>query len=489
MPAAPTDPADLGVLDAAELLRVGDLSATELVTACLRRITERDGVHSRDGDPHSANAWVRVYAEDALAAAARADKRLTARVRRQLGSPPPLLGIPVGLKDLYAVAGKPLTAGSRLLHEVADRDAEAWRRLQAAGMVVLGHTHTHEFAAGVTTDQVGNPWSLELTAGGSSGGSAAALAARMVPAATGTDTSGSLRIPAALCGVSSIKPTRGLVPLAGVIPLAVSQDHAGPMARSVADCAALLAAMAGPDPGNATSAFAAFDASPERHAHLGRRPLAGVRLGISPRIDSLDGDLDDDVAEAFDAAVAICRELGASVAAVGEAPTGEAHAEHVAVLCAEMLVFHRRFDAHRDGYLPATRRLLEHGEREALSAPDYLRLQEARRQTTAAWEASLARERIDALLEPTVPITAPLRGQATPARHDHGPDSVDVTQLLSLTYFWDWTGFPVVALPAGLGRRSGLPVGLSLVGPPGADRGLLAVGAALQQVLGIPEPG
>jgi aspartyl-tRNA(Asn)/glutamyl-tRNA(Gln) amidotransferase subunit A len=350
-------------------------------------------------------------------------------------------------------------------------------------MIALGHTHTHEFAAGVTTDQVGNPWSLELTAGGSSGGSAAALAARMVPAATGTDTSGSLRIPAALCGISTIKPTRGLVPLTGVVPLAPSQDHAGPMARSVADCAALLAAMAGPDPGDATTGYAAFDVSPGGAALTGRRPLAGVRLGVSPRIDSpgddRDHDLDDDVAGAFAAVLAVCRELGATVVTPEPAPTGEAHADHVAVLCAEMLVFHRRFDAHRDDYQPTTRQLLEHGESEALSAPDYLRLQRSRAHTTAAWSSWLERERIDALLEPTVPITAPLR---------HAESAAAVTKLLSLTYFWDWTGFPVVALPAGLGRRSRLPTSVSIVGAPGSDRRLLAIGVALQRVMGIDEP-
>ena len=132
----------------------------------------------------------------AAAAAAGADERLAA------GDAPPLCGIPIGLKDLYAVAGKPLTASSRALDEVPERDCDVWARLSAEGMVLLGHLHTHEFAAGGTTDQVGNPWALESSAGGSSAGSSAALAARMVPAATGTDTAGSLRIPSAMCGTS-----------------------------------------------------------------------------------------------------------------------------------------------------------------------------------------------------------------------------------------------------------------------------------------------
>src|SRR5215208_5891201 len=207
-----TPPADLGVTEAVALLRVGSLSSLELVEACLRRIEERDGTHSHDGDPASINAWVRVYAEDALEAARRAD-RVSPDER------PALHGVPVGLKDVYAVAGKPLTASSRAFEDAPERDSDVWASLKAAGMVLLGHLHTHEFTVGGTTDQVGNPWALDRTAGGSSGGSAAALAAHMTPAATGTDTAGSLRIPSALSGTSTINPTRGALPLRGVFPL------------------------------------------------------------------------------------------------------------------------------------------------------------------------------------------------------------------------------------------------------------------------------
>jgi aspartyl-tRNA(Asn)/glutamyl-tRNA(Gln) amidotransferase subunit A len=132
-----TDPADLGVVEAGTLLRARDLSARELAAACLARIRERDGTHSHEGDPGSINAWVRVYEEDALAAAKRADERLAG------GDAPPLCGVPIGLKDLYAVAGKPLTASSSLLDETPERSCDAWSRLAAAGMVLLGHLHTH----------------------------------------------------------------------------------------------------------------------------------------------------------------------------------------------------------------------------------------------------------------------------------------------------------------------------------------------------------
>ena len=178
------NPADLGVIDAAAALARRELSSRELTEACLDRIAERDGTHSHDGDPTSINAWVRVYEDDARVAAAAADERLAR------GDAPLLCGVPVGLKDLYAVAGKPLTASSTVLADVPERDCDVWARLRAEGMVLLGHLHTHEFACGGTTDQVGNPWALERSAGGSSGGSSAALASKQVAAATGTDTAG-----------------------------------------------------------------------------------------------------------------------------------------------------------------------------------------------------------------------------------------------------------------------------------------------------------
>ncbi|HVW16673.1 MAG TPA: amidase, partial [Solirubrobacteraceae bacterium] len=228
----PTDPSLLGVLDAAAALRARELSASELLAACQQAIERRNGGEPTfDGAPDAVNAWVRLYPELAAERARAADER-----RAREGERAPLLcGVPLALKDLYGIAGLPLTASSRVLEgNVATRDATAWTRLAAVGMVPVGHTHTHEFAAGGTTDQVGNPHALDRSAGGSSGGSAAALAAGMVPAALGTDTAASLRVPAAFCGVSSIKATHGLVPIDGVLPLSQSFDHAGPMARSVA---------------------------------------------------------------------------------------------------------------------------------------------------------------------------------------------------------------------------------------------------------------
>jgi aspartyl-tRNA(Asn)/glutamyl-tRNA(Gln) amidotransferase subunit A len=446
----------LGVCEAAALLAEREVSAAELTSACLARIRECDGTRSYDGDPQSINAWVRVYEEDAMDAAARADERLSE------GGAPPLTGIPIGLKDLYGVAGKPVTASSRVLDDVPTEDCDVWRRLSEAGMVLLGHLHTHEFAAGGTTDQVGNPWARERSAGGSSGGSAAALASFMIPAATGTDTAGSLRIPSACCGTSAIKPTLGLVSLTGVVPLAWSLDHAGPMARSVADCRLLLAAMAGQTPGS-TSA----------------RSLAGVRLAVSPRV--ADVELDAAVAAGFDRALDACRRLGAIlVEPVAPDVGSDVGDDFLDVLTTEMLTYHRRFDSRRDLYRPSSREWVEMGEQRAVSGERYVAAQARRRAVTAAWEAWLGAHRVAAVIEPTIPVVAPLRG----AGYDHaGTDYA----LISLTHFWDWTGFPAVALPAA-GGRGGLPVSVSLIGPAGADWELLSLGEALQAELGVPEP-
>jgi aspartyl-tRNA(Asn)/glutamyl-tRNA(Gln) amidotransferase subunit A len=450
-----TDAADLGVVEAAAAISERELSSAELVGACLRRIEERDGSHSFDGDPDSINAWARVFGDEAVAAAERADT--TAAEERG-----PLHGVPVGLKDIYSIAGKPLSASSRVLEGVPERDCDAWARLRDAGMIALGQTHTHEFAVGGTTDQVGNPWALERTAGGSSGGSGAALAAHMIPAATGTDTAGSLRIPSTFCGTSTIKPTYGLVSARGIIPLSTSFDHPGPMARSVADCAAMLAPMAG------------FSGP------ASERTLAGSRLALSPRLALLS--LDPDVRAGFDRALETCRRLGAEIV---EPPPPEAELDvgegYLDILCAELTSYHRRFAARRALYRPALREWVDEGERRATSAIEYEAVQAGRREDIWAWTDWLEAERITAVIEPTEAVAAPVRGDG----YEHMGTDED---LISLTYYWNWTGFPVVSLPAGVGSEVAVPVGVSLIGPPGADWDLLAMGIELQAELGLPEP-
>jgi aspartyl-tRNA(Asn)/glutamyl-tRNA(Gln) amidotransferase subunit A len=243
----------------------------------------------------------------------------------------------------------------------------------------------------------------------------------------------------------------------GIVPLAPTFDHPGPMTRSVADCEPLLAALAGVEP-------------PRE-----RRPFR--RYAVSPRI----ADLDPDVAEGFD------RALAALPAERVEPPPPSARldvlAEFFDLVLTEMLVWHRRFDDRRSEYRASNRARLEHAELRAMTAEEYVSGQLGRVEDTAAWRDWLAEHRIDAIVEPTLPIVAPFRGSGYDEEQAFG----DVHDL-SLTHYWDWTGFPVVALPSGVGSRSGLPVSVSLIGAPGAEWDLLAWGAALQDELGTVSP-
>jgi aspartyl-tRNA(Asn)/glutamyl-tRNA(Gln) amidotransferase subunit A len=304
----------------------------------------------------------------------------------------------------------------------------------------------------------------------------------MVPAATGTDTAGSLRIPAALSGVCSIKPTAGLASLRGVVPLSYTLDNAGPMARTVEDCALLLGAMAGGDRDVAASALLRPFAAGAPAPPPGPRPLAGVRLAVSPRVRAVA--LDADVAEGFEGVLATCRALGASVAdPPGPGEDLDAGERFLRLLTADMLAYHRSLGVPRDRYRPSIRELLEYADESPWSAADYASAQAERRASSAGWRAWMDEQRVDAILEPTVPLVAPPRGDG----YDEFFTEVAI-DVIALTHHWNWTGFPVVALPAGVGRASGLPVGVSLAGRPGDDERLLALGVALQRELGVPAP-
>lgn len=469
---AVTDPADLDLLDAVALLRAGSLSARELLAACRRRISERNGGDPTfDGAPQAVNAFVRFYGEAADAQARAADER-----RARDGShAPALCGVPIALKDVFAVDGAPLTASSRVMAGyVADASALAWRRLRDEGMVLVGHTHTHEFAAGGTTDQVGNPWDLARSPGGSSGGSGAALAGSMVPACLGTDTAGSLRIPASLCGVSAIKPTHGRVPMRGVVPLAPTLDHAGPMARSLADCGALLSALAR---GGAETTPLMPPPSPLRDlptsARSTPRPLGGVTVALTER--PAEAGLEPDVADALEHARRACEELGARVV---ELPSpGELSGEELSViLFSEVADYHARHAGALDRYRTSIREFVELS-RTFTDVAAYLRAQQQRAEVTAAWERWFADHDVDVVLEPTTKCTAPLRGDG----YDSGRLGGEGDPLIELTATWNVTGFPVAAIPAAVGARTGMPVGISLIAPRGEEARVVQIGIDLQQ--------
>ena len=460
------------MLAAAAMLRDRSLSAVELLAARMQRIAECNGGEPTfDGVPDAVNAFVRLYPELAERQAVAADERLA----REGAGAPLLCGIPLAVKDLFAVEGLPLTASSRVLADhVASRSAVAWQRLRDDGMVLVGHTHTHEFGAGGTTDQVGNPWDVRRSAGGSSGGSGAAVAAGMVPAALGTDTAGSLRIPASLCGISSIKPTHGRVPLCGVVPLAPTLDHAGPIAGSLADCSAVLTVLARggadttplmPPP----APLGDLPLSPRTSA----RPLDGVTVALTER-PAVAG-LEPDVAEGLEHARGACEALGASI--VELAGPGALSADDTSViLFSEVAAYHARHAGAEDGYRTSIREFVELSRR--YTAVDaYLRAQRERSRVTVAWERWFFEHGVDVVLEPTTKCTAPTRGEG----YNSGRLGGDGDPLIELTATWDVTGFPVVAMPVGVGHRSGLPVGISLIAPRGAEARVLQIGIDLQE--------
>lgn len=459
------DPCRLSARELSAALRRGDLNAVELTAAFLDRIHRLDGPRSFDGTLGQINAFVRVDAEHARDAAAAADRRRAA----DPDGAPPLCGIPVALKDLLAVAGRPVTASSAVLvdHPPADRDSDAWATLRANGMVHLGHVHTHEFAAGGTTDQVGNPWDPARSAGGSSGGSAAAVAASLVPLSVGTDTMGSVRIPAALTGISAIKPTQDQISTRGVIPLAPSLDHVGPMARTVADAALLLAALTG----------SVLPTTPRP----GRRPLTGTRVAVTSRI--APDRSDPDVLDGLDRAIRTARLLGAEIVEPAAGPTPDPDLAGT-IIRREMADHHRAYADRRAHYRPMVREQLD-AIGAGPSAAEYHAAQQRRAVLTRGWAAWFAEHAVDAVLEPTVGMTAPLRAVAGSSVHD---DPAVHRRLSEFPALWNLTGFPAVALPAGLGPRTGLPVGVTLAGPRHHESPLLQIALALQAELGVPAP-
>lgn len=426
----------LDVAGLAAAYRSGETSPRAQVEAALALIAARDG---------ELNAFAAVLADDARAAADHAGREL--RDGRDLG---PLHGVPVAIKDLIEVAGAPTGYGTRAVTpRIATADATLVARLRAAGAIVLGKTNLLEFAYGIAHPAIGqtnNPVDPARTAGGSSGGSAAAVAAGIVPLAVGTDTGGSIRIPAAYCGIVGIKPTFGLVPLDGVFPLSWSLDHAGPLARSVSDAAVLLGCMAG-----RTMPLAAV--APEKltlgvlRPHFPRDP---ANAPVSARIERLLADLA--------LAGVTCRDI--------EIPgLDAANAALLDILLPEASVIHADLVARNpEGYAPGTRRQIEAGfETRAVDLVRARRVQdELRRAVTAALGT------VDALVSPSVPFVAP---HEDPEISDEGDSEMLASGFANLT------GHPSVSIPAG--RVGGLPVGLQLTGRLDEDAGLLSVAQAV----------
>lgn len=445
---------DLPVTALLESLASGELLSVDATSAYLERIGRFDG---------SIGAYWTIDAEGALAQAARADAAL--QDGRQLGA---LHGLPVALKDNIDTAGLRTTNGAAFLAErVPDEDAEVTRRLRDAGAVVLGKLAMHELAFGATSQNehygpARNPWDTELVPGGSSGGSGAAVAAGLCAAALGTDTGGSVRIPAALNGISAIRPTSGRISIRGVFPITWTLDTVGPMARTVSDLAALLDVLAGYDPGDPLS----VDVPAEAYRDALGQGVDGLRIGV-PRSFFFE-DVDDDIVRLVEAAAEVFGSAGASVEDVDLPGAADAVEAATTMIRAEALAIHRRRLAEDPGsFGEDVRRRLLLGE--AVTGVEYAEA----RQRARVWCRRVATvlERVDVLLTPTTGTTAP------PA----DSEMVETTRrLVRLTYGWSVGGLPALSIPCGL-SDAGLPVGLQLAAAPFGEATVLRAGAAYQQ--------
>ena len=452
----------LSIAEAAAEIGRRALSPVELTRAYLDRIRRLDGKFG---------AYMTVLEAQALAAATAAERDLA-----QGRSRGPLHGIPIALKDLIQTKGIRTTCGSIVLRDwVPDADAAVARRLAEAGAVLLGKLQLHEFAFGPTgvNPHYGtpkNPWDHARVPGGSSSGSGVAVAAGLAAAALGTDTGGSVRIPASLCGIVGLKATYGRVSRAGALPLAWSLDHIGPMTRTVEDCALVLQALAGRDPADPSTVALAV---PDFRAAV-RGEVRGLRVGL-PR-EVFFEHVDPEVDAGVKAAARALEGLGVAVDEVSLPGMGDAAAATFAIIAAESMAYHgpllRR---HGASYGADVRTRLLAGQ--FVLATQYVNAQRVRQVIRAGVDAVLTG--VDALLLPTTPIPAP--------RVEEREATVDgITQdvrawLTRCTRPFNLTGHPALSMPCGL-TRGGLPIGLQLVGRMFDEATLLRLGAAYEAV-------
>jgi aspartyl-tRNA(Asn)/glutamyl-tRNA(Gln) amidotransferase subunit A len=449
----------LSVERASVLLRRRELSPLELVDAALARIERSSS---------SLHVFLTILAEQARQQAKRAEQE----IRR--GQPrSPLHGIPISLKDNIWTRGIRTTAGSKILSDfVPDTDSLVAKSLAEAGAILLGKTNMHEFAYGITGENPHygssrNPWAPERISGGSSGGSAVAVATGMGFVSVGTDTGGSIRIPAALCGIVGLKPTFGLVSVEGVVPLGVSFDHVGPLARSVADASILLEVIAGKyPPGQSRPNYRTLHRSRPRRFRLGW-PRDFFFERIHPEIRS-----------AIEAAAKTLETLGARIEEVSLPHLSRMVDRATNVVVAEANSYHESqgyYPSRSEEYGDDVRRHLEQGHN--LLAVDYRSGLEAREKLTEDFTRSL--EQVDAILAPVSPIPAPLIGYSRVAVAGQ-PETTVRAELLRLTRPSNMTGLPAISIPCGF-TSEGLPIGLQLIGPRWGERRLLALASAYEE--------
>ncbi|MFI0537825.1 amidase [Streptomyces sp. WSLK1-3] len=450
-------PYELSLAAAAQEIRERRLSPVELVDSVLRRIEQVE--------PHVA-AYVAVFADQARRTARDAEREVAQGSYRG-----PLHGIPVGLKDLIDVVGVSTTASSRTRagHRAAF-DSTVAASLRAAGAILIGKTHTHEFAYGLTTPQTNNAWDHRRIAGGSSGGSAVAVASGAATFALGTDTGGSIRVPATLNGVVGLKPTYGLVPRHGVTSLSWSLDHVGPITRTVDDTALVLTALAGYDPRDPASVAV---------PRVGYRPrpdpdLRGVRVGV-PRNYYFE-HVDAEVAAAVRRAIAQLEALGARLIDIDIPMTRYIQAVQWGLMVPEATAYHQAtLRTVPELYRADVRILLEAGE--LMGAGDYLRAQRARTLMRDAWARVLGE--VDVIAAPAVPMAAVPSGQEAVTWPDGTVESVS-DAYVRLSSPANITGVPALSVPVGQ-DTAGMPIGMQLLGRPFAERTLLLVGHAYER--------
>jgi aspartyl-tRNA(Asn)/glutamyl-tRNA(Gln) amidotransferase subunit A len=446
------------LLETAAALRRREVSSAELTAAALQRIERLNP---------STNAMQTVMADAAREHAKLADQELARGEGRG-----PLHGIPIAVKDLFFTKGVRTTGGSKLFEDqIPDHDATVVEWLRAGGAVLVGKTGMHELAYGITSSNphfgaVRNPWDRDRIPGGSSGGSGAAVAAGMVPMAMGSDTGGSIRIPAAFCGVVGLKPTYGRVSRYGAMPLGFSLDHMGPLTRSVRDAAAVLNVIAGHDPRDETSSRRPV----ENYVPDIEPSMRGLRVGF-PENFYFDR-LDSDVEAAVRAALQNASSRGAEIVPLRVPDIAAINTVARVILLAEASAMLEPHLEHRDLFGPDVLALLDQGR--LLPATDYINAQRLRRAMQREF-ASLWTH-VDCLFTPTTPTTAPRIGETTATV---GGESEDVRQAATrFVRAINPLGLPAVSIPCGADRR-GLPIGLQIVGPSFAEALILRVAQAL----------
>jgi aspartyl-tRNA(Asn)/glutamyl-tRNA(Gln) amidotransferase subunit A len=447
---------EITITDAARALRSGQTTAAKLLSQVSDRADKLDP---------ELGVYITRFAEQAAADAEQADRELATGIDRG-----PLHGIPLGIKDILATKGW-ATTGQSLVNDPAwwqGQDAPVVARLRAAGAVITGKTTTMEYAIGLPDPDKPfpiprNPWDPATWPGGSSSGTGAGVAAGLFLGGLGTDTGGSIRIPAAYCGITGHKPTYGLVPRAGCLPLGFSLDHIGPMARSAADCALMLDVMAGYDARDP----AAQRGAPGDFTAALTGDLTGLRVGVERTIPGTAPYCDDAVLPTLDAAAAELAAAGAEIVEV-RLPVYRAlaDADHI-IMAGEAFSYHRGAMRERwTDYGRYTRAFIAQGA--LLSAADYVTAQRARRVACAALDEVLAT--VDVILTPAVATGAPAY------------EGIDMPTLMSLIFTgaFNSTGLPVLAAPAGF-TAAGMPLSVQVIGHPLADATVLAVGDALQR--------